>query len=201
MNDPSLNLAPSELLGGMLSLCAAGLGLLGLATGCFLAYAVGYVCAYALLGDSASALLYGLLALCAALLLRPWMRALLDTRPPRRAALDLEAADASRLSPLRRAWLRETRWLLLCLREAEEQEVMQQIWEFLARARSLGDAERLELHRAGVEPRLVNLRAALRRNGERLRWRARRQLWRQLDAELHAIERGLLTTVSVDPYR
>ncbi len=154
-------------------------------------------------GACAGLPLYGLLGLCALLLLTPRLVELL--RPiPRvdvRASPDPEPELARQLSPLRRAWLRETRWLLLCVRESSEREVAQHLWEFLASARQLELEDRLELERAGVWPRLSALELELRRDSERLGWRARGRLRATLEQELPAIERALLRSASVDPYR
>ncbi len=151
-------------------------------------------------GACAGLPLYGLLGLCALLLLTPRLIEFLRPLP----AVDLDAGprkDALELSPLRRAWLRETRWLLLCVRESSEQATMQHLWELLASARQLSQDDRLELQRAGAWPRVRALQGVLRRNSERLDRRARRRLRATLEEELRALERALLRSASADPYR
>ena len=89
-------------------------------------------------GADATVPLFGLLWLCCALMLSPRAIEALRRLGRARRLDDVPApAEPPWLSPTRRAWLHETRWLLASLERAREQEAMQEVWEYVARARRL----------------------------------------------------------------
>ncbi|MGB1014602.1 MAG: hypothetical protein ACPG4T_10750 [Nannocystaceae bacterium] len=85
-----------------------------------------------------------------------------------------------------------------CKRDAD---LMQSVWELLARYRQLSVCDRDRLERAGLADEFEGLAKAVQADAECMGRKARKRLYRKVDTHLETVERKLRQLVLLDPFR
>lgn len=102
------------------------------------------------------------------------------------------------LPPACAALLHEASVARGCKREGD---LMQGVWELIARYRQLSVCDRDLLERAGLADEFEGLAKAVQADAECMGRKARKRLYRRVDTHLETVDRKLRRLVLLDPFR